>query len=104
MNILLVFIVGGLLTFAMRFSFIYLLGRIALPDSVSRMLRLVPAAVLSAIVAPELLLHPGSFDLSPDNTRLLAGLLAVLVAWWTKNTLVTILVGFGFLLAAQLLF
>jgi branched-subunit amino acid transport protein len=49
-------------------------------------------------------LHPRSFDLSPDNTRLLAGLLAVLVAWWTKNTLVTILVGFGFLLAAQLLF
>jgi branched-subunit amino acid transport protein len=103
MSTLLVFIYGGLLTFAMRFSFIYLVGRARLPERVRRLLRFVPAAVLSAIIAPELLLHPGGLDLSPANSRLLAGLLAVLVAWWTKNTLVTILVGTGFMLALQLL-
>ena len=103
MNTLLVFLAGGLLTFAMRFSFVYLSGRVPLPESVRRMLRFVPAAVLSAIVAPELLFHSGAFDLSLGNMRLIAGVLAVLVAWRTRNTLVTILVGFGFLLAAQLL-
>ena len=104
MNILLVFIAGGLLTFAMRFSFIYLLGRAALPESGRRLLRFVPVAVLSAIVAPELLLHTGSLDVSPSNTRLIAGLLAILVAWWTRNTLITILVGMAALVALQVLF
>jgi branched-subunit amino acid transport protein len=104
MNVLGVFIISGLLTFAMRFSFIYLLGRLALPETVHRMLRFVPVAVFSAIVVPELLLHSGSLDLSLGNTHLLAGVLAVIVAWWTRNTLVTILVGMGFLLALQALF
>ncbi|HEY5984295.1 MAG TPA: AzlD domain-containing protein [Anaerolineales bacterium] len=103
MSILLIFVLGGLLTFGMRLSFIYLLGRVALPDSVRRMLRFVPAAVLSAIIAPELLLHTGSFDLSLGNTRLLAGLAAIAIAWWTKNTLITILAGMAFLLALQFL-
>lgn len=103
MNILLVLIFGGLLTFTMRFSFIYLMGRVALPETVQRTLRFVPAAVLSAIIAPELLLHSGSLDLSLGNTRLIAGILSVLLAWWTKNTLLTILVGMGLLLATQLL-
>jgi branched-subunit amino acid transport protein len=101
MSLLLIFILGGLLTFAMRFSFIYLLGRAELPEALRRMLRFVPAAVLSALIAPELLLHAGSADVSPGNTRLIAGLLAVLVAWWTKNTLITILVGMALLVALQ---
>jgi branched-subunit amino acid transport protein len=103
MSILMVFILGGLLTFGMRLSFIYLLGRLALPDSVRRMLRFVPAAVLSAIIAPELFLHTGSFDVSLGNTRLLAGLAAIAIAWWTKNALITILAGMAFLLALQFL-
>lgn len=101
MSLLLIFILGGLLTFAIRFSFIYLLGRASLPETLRRMLRFVPAAVLSALVAPELLLHAGTVDLSLGNTRLIAGLLAVLVAWWTKNTLITILVGMLLLVALQ---
>jgi len=101
MSLLLIFILGGLLTFAMRFSFIYLLGRAELPETLRRMLRFVPAAVLSALIAPELLLQAGRVDLSPGNTRLIAGLLAVLVAWWTKNTLITILVGMALLVALQ---
>jgi branched-subunit amino acid transport protein len=101
MSLLLIFFLGGLLTFAMRFSFIYLLGRAALPDPLRRMLRFVPAAVLSALVAPELLLPGGTVDVSLGNTRLIAGLLAVLVAWWTKNTLITILVGMALLVALQ---
>jgi len=104
MSMLLIFIVGGLLTFAMRFSFIYLLGRVPVPESVRRMLRFVPVAVFSAIVAPELLLPSGRLDLSLGNSYLLAGTLAFIAAWWTKNTLITILIGMGILLALKLLF
>jgi branched-subunit amino acid transport protein len=90
------------MTFGIRFSFIYLFGRIEVPETIRRALHYVPPAVLSAIVFPELLIHSGSLELSLDNTRLLAGIIAIAVAWFTKNTLLTILAGMIALLFLQL--
>ena len=93
MNIWLVMLLGGLITFGIRFSLIYLFGRIQVPDTLRRALHYVPPAVFSAITFPELFLHNGTLNVSMDNTRLLAGLVAILVAWFSKNTLITILAG-----------
>ena len=95
MNIWLVMLLGGLITFAMRFSLIYLLaeGRFEIPETIRKALHYVPPAVLSAIIFPELFLRNGALDLSLENTPLLAGLFAILVAWFSKNTLVTIIAG-----------
>ncbi len=101
MNIWLVMLLGGLVTFGMRFSLIYLFGRIHIPETLRRALHYVPPAVLSAIIFPELFLRDGQLSLSLDNVRLLAGLGAVLVAWFSKNTLLTILAGMLFLLLLQ---
>jgi branched-subunit amino acid transport protein len=103
MNIWLVMLLGGLLTFGIRFSFIYLFGKFHIPETMRRALHYVPPAVLSAIVFPELLLPNGTLDVSWTNYRLLAGLIAMLVAWWTKNILVTILVGMLALFVLQFL-
>jgi branched-subunit amino acid transport protein len=104
LNIWLVFLLGGLLTFGMRFIFVYLLGRLEVPETVRRALRFVPPAVLTAIVVPELLVRSGQVNLSLANFRLLAGVAAVLVAWRTKNTLLTILAGMLALVLLELLF
>ena len=104
MNIWLVMLLGGLITFGMRFSLIYLFGRFEVPETMRRALHYVPAAVLSAIVFPELLFRDGSLNLALDNVRLLAGLVAVLVAWFSKNTLITILVGMIALFLLQFFF
>lgn len=105
MSIWLVFTLGGLLTFGMRFVFIYLLGRFEAPETMRRALRFVPPAVLSAIVFPELMIRSsGQIDLSLTNFRLLAGVVAVLVAWRTKNTLLTILAGMLALVLLQFIF
>ena len=93
MNIWLVMLLGGLITFGMRFSLIYLFGRFQIPETMRKALHYVPAAVLSAIIFPELFLREGALNLSFENTRLLAGLVAILVAWFSKNTLVTIIAG-----------
>lgn len=93
MNIWLVMLLGGLITFGMRFSLIYLFGKFQVPETMRRALHYVPPAVLSAIICPELFLRNGSLDLSMENTRLLAGLASVLVAWFSKNTLITIIAG-----------
>ncbi len=93
MNIWLVMLLGGLITFGMRFSFIYAFGRLHVPETMRKALHYVPPAVLSAIVFPELFMRSGELHLALENYRLLAGLLAVIVAWVSKNTLITILAG-----------
>ena len=56
-------------------------------------LRFVPPAVLTAIIFPELLMPSGQLDLSLGNARLFAGAAAVLVAWRTRNAVLTIVIG-----------
>ena len=80
-------------TFALRFSFVYLFGKVEMPDWLRRALRFVPASVLAALVFPALTYTNGALDLSLGNVRLLAGLGGALVAWKTKNVLWTIAVG-----------
>jgi len=93
---------AGLLTFLTRLSFIALLGRVQTPPLLARALRLVPPAVLSAIILPEMVLRQGALDLSFRNVRLLAGLLAAGVAVWTRNVLATIGAGMAALWVLQL--
>jgi branched-subunit amino acid transport protein len=94
----LIMLAVGLLTFGMRLSLIALAGRLTMPPVIQRALRYVPPAVLSAIVFPELFLPAGQFDLSLNNERLIAGLLAAVVAWRTRNVLLTIAAGMAVLL------
>lgn len=103
MNIWLIMLAGGLITFGMRFSLIYLFGKFQIPETMRRALHYVPPAVLSAIIFPELLYQADKIDLSLGNTRLIAGIIATLVAWYTKNTLLTILAGMFALVILQLL-
>jgi branched-subunit amino acid transport protein len=90
MNLWLIVIAMGIVTFGIRLVPIVLLGRIEIPLVVQRALRFVPSAVLTAIIVPELLYHNNQIDVSVMNVRLLAGLIAIVVAWRTKNALLTI--------------
>lgn len=100
-NIWVVMLFGGLITFGIRFSLIYLFGKFEIPETMRRALHYVPPAVFSAIIFPEIFLNSGTPNLSPTNPRLLAGLLAILTAWYSRNTLITILVGMAALFFFQ---
>lgn len=95
--------IAGLLTFGIRLSFIALLGKVELPPVLTRALRFVPPAVLSAIILPEVLVRDGALDLHPGNVRIVAGVLAAAVAWRTRNVVLTIAVGMAVLWSAQAL-
>lgn len=96
---------AGVGTFALRLSFVLLLGRVdEVPPRVAGVLRFVPAAVLAALVVPSLLslsvpspgtTEPGLLGLGLDfeTPKLLAGAAAALVAWRTEDVLATIAVG-----------
>ena len=84
-------ILGGMVvTYASRLSFISLLPAHRLPGWLRLALRFVPPAVLAALVAPELLRPAGPLAISLANDRLLAGLVACLVAWRLRNTWLTL--------------
>jgi branched-subunit amino acid transport protein len=93
MNVWIIMIILGLVTFATRLSFIALLERVNMPRNFQRALRFVPIAVLSAIIAPELAYANNALAVSPTNPRLLAGLIATLVAYKTKSVIWTISAG-----------
>lgn len=87
-------ILAGLGTYAMRASFLVFAHRLAdVPPGVQRLLRQIPPAALAAIVVPALLRPEGQIDLW--QPRFLAGVLAALVAWRTRNIAATLVVGMG---------
>jgi len=92
----------GICTFALRFSFIYLFGRIdAVPPRIRRVLRYVPAAVLAALVVPSVVAVEATVGATLLDDRVLAGAVAAAVAWRTENVLATIVVGMGTLWALR---
>ena len=101
MNIWVTMLVAGAVTYGIRLSFIVFSGEREFSPHVRRALRFVAPAVLAAILFPELFLNGSSLDLSLGNTRLIAGLLAALVAWRTASAALTILAGMGALLVLQ---
>lgn len=103
MSLWIAMIATGLATFLIRLSFIAMLGRLRMPELATRALRYVPPAVLTAIIFPEILRYGGDWNLSLDNVRLLAGMIAALVAFRTKNVVWTILVGMLSLYTLQFL-
>jgi branched-subunit amino acid transport protein len=88
-------VIAGMMvaTFGQRASFLLLPERIQLPLLLRRALRYVPAAVLTAIWAPELLLQKGVLSIALGNERLLAGMVAIAVAWHFRVTFGTIVAG-----------
>ena len=83
----------GAITLGLRTSFILLPERLRLPALLRRALPFVPAAVLTAVWAPELAVQKGVLDLSLHNERLAAGAVAIAVAWRWRLTFATIASG-----------
>ena len=93
----------ALVTFGVRYPVLALVGRLQLPEMVLRALKYVPPAVLTAIIVPMITLKDGVFDIRLGNSYLVAGIIAALIAWRTKNLLLTIVLGMAALWGYRLL-
>ena len=93
----------ALTSYCSRGAFITLLSGFVPPAPLQRALRFVPVAIFVSLIVPELLLSSGQLHLAPGNAKLCAGLVAIAVAWYTRNTLLTLLAGMAVLHLARLL-
>ncbi|HAS52017.1 MAG TPA: branched-chain amino acid transporter [Gammaproteobacteria bacterium] len=98
MNVWWLMILCGVLTFAIRLSFIAAEGKVTFPPGFRRLLAFVPVAALTALVIPELLMPQGTWWLAWDNARLVAGLAAIVIAAVTRSVLWTLIGGFAVLM------
>jgi branched-subunit amino acid transport protein len=94
----LLIVVLGVGTFALRLSFIQLSTWLdEFPPRVEQALGFIPAAILAALIFPELFPTGGSVVGTLVNPYSIAGGIATVVAWRTRNMMATILVGMAVL-------
>ncbi len=98
-EILLIILGMALVTFATRFSCVALFQKNGMPAWLERWLKHIPSAVLTALIVPALLLPKGQIDVSLGNHYLLAGIVAAVVAYKSRNIVATLLLGMGTMLA-----
>lgn len=89
-------------TFALRFSFLGLVGRKPMPDWALRLLRYTPVAVIPGLMAPQIFL-PAAGQTGPDPARLAAVAVTLALGVWTKNAIWAMLGGAATLAALTLL-
>lgn len=94
-------LVLGIGTFLIRYSFILIMDKLTLSDAIHRMLRFIPASVLPALTVPAILLHKNGAVAFAGIERPLAALVAIVVAWKTRNILLTIASGMAALWGFQ---
>lgn len=97
----------SVITLFARAGFFLLPERFQLPPSIQRGLRYAPACALMAIIMPDLLLthggpQAGTIDLSMENARLIAGLIATAVFLYKRDMLLMIVVGMAAFTALRL--
>ena len=93
-----------LVTYLPRLAPVWFLSSRTLPPLVRRWLRLVPVAVLSALLFPALLVQGGQINTRLDNLFLLAAIPAALVAWRTRSLFGAVLTGMALVAAGRFFF
>lgn len=93
----------GAVTFMLRYVFFFIFGRYSVPEYIKTVLPFIPAAALSALVAPKVF----GTTVTPDiltQPRFIAWVIAMGVAWKTKNIFLTIATGMVVLWSVEYLF
>ena len=76
---------AAVITYSIRASFLVVARRMTqLPHAVRTVLRMIPAAALSAITIPALV-RPDGVAFDPVNSMTLGGVVAVVVSLWRRN-------------------
>jgi len=90
------YLIAGMffVTFSIRYGLLPLSGRIWFSPGVQRALSYVPPAVLTAIIVPMALIPDGqTLMVSIANPYLVGTVFTVLIGWFSKNLMVTIVGG-----------
>ena len=92
MNWILIFI-SGLITYFLRYSMISLIKKDMLSEKTRVLLGYVPSAVFPALIFPAVLLENSGSFVSYNDPKIIAISVAILVGYFSKNIVATIISG-----------
>ena len=92
MNWILVFI-SGLITYFLRYSMISLIKKDMLNEKTKTLLGYVPSAVFPALIFPAILLENSGSFVNYNDPKIVAILIAMIVGFFSKKIIATILSG-----------
>ena len=101
MKVWLVIASVGTLNYFSRLSFIALFARRSVPPMLARALRYVPAAMLTALIMPMIVLTPPTSLSGLATPRVIAAIVAAAIAYRTRSTVLTLVIGMGVLWVLQ---
>tara|TARA_B100000700_G_scaffold317707_1_gene409557 strand:+ start:920 stop:1231 length:312 start_codon:yes stop_codon:yes gene_type:complete len=92
MNWILVFI-SGLITYFLRYSMISFIKKDMLSEKTKTLLSYVPSAVFPALIFPAVLLESSGSFVTYNDPKIIAILIAIVVGYFSKKIIATILSG-----------
>jgi len=92
MNWILLFI-SGLITYFLRYSMISLIKKDMLSEKTKTILGYVPSAVFPALIFPAVLLERSGSFVNYNDPKIIAILIAILIGFFSKKIIATILSG-----------
>ena len=86
-------IFAGILTYLTRMTMIALISRDMLGDKIKAVLEYVPSAVFPAIIFPGIFINDYGTFIEMNDPKIFGAIVAILVGYFSKNVIATILSG-----------
>ena len=86
-------IIAGIITYICRFSMVTFVKSEMLNENTKLILSYVPAAVFPAIIFPAVFLNESGFLVNINDPKIIAATIAIIVGYFAKNVIATILAG-----------
>ncbi len=92
-SILLIILGAGLATYLTRFPLMVISGNREISPKLAKLMSFIAPAVLTSLIAPAIFLREGRIDLSLSNSYIIASVITAIIAYFSKNMLVTVISG-----------
>jgi branched-subunit amino acid transport protein len=92
-NIALIIFGAALATYCTRFPLLLYSGPKNIPPWLEKLLSFIAPTVLTALIVPMIFIRQGQVISTPANPYVLATIVCALTAYFSKNTIITVLAG-----------
>ena len=81
------------MTYCTRFPLMILSGTKEISPKLTKFMSFIAPAVLTSLIVPAIFVNEGKVDFSLDNKYMIAAVITVIAAYFSKNMLVSVITG-----------
>lgn len=92
-KMILIILGAGLATYCTRFPLMIISGRREIPPRLTKFMSFIAPAVFTSLIVPAIFIKQGNIDISFSNKYIIASFITALAAYFSKNMLVSVIIG-----------